>query len=201
MSTATIRHESSWAPPPKACSGCAAAPDRIQIAERYRNASLLRIFVAVVLVFLPVLLLPFSLLIGTLAYFHLRLMGATNLKTLSDFLPDRRTHRYTLKTQVLPAGRVHRTAFYTRLRLYWIVNCTWYCPFSVALFEWQAYLSKAIENWWCPFHHARKDSYDTARLDSSYWHSTGNESRLHPDDRDNSIWCPDADERVPSARS
>jgi hypothetical protein len=36
-------------------------------------------------------------------------------------------------------------------RLYWILNCTWYCPVSVGLFEWHAYLVKLIENWWCPF--------------------------------------------------
>lgn len=195
MSTATIPHEPAWAPAPKACSGCAVTPDRILIAEGHRRNSLPRIFFAVILVFLPVLLLPFALMIGCLAYLHLRAMGATNLKTLRDFLPDRRSHRYTLKTQVIPRGRVHPTAFYTRLRLYWILNCTWYCPFSVALFEWLSYLTKAIENWWCPFHHGRKSTYDTARLDASYWHSTENEGLLDPDDRDNPIWCAKADSR------
>jgi hypothetical protein len=30
-------------------------------------------------------------------------------------------------------------------KLFWILNCTWYCPYSVALFEWHAYMVKIVE--------------------------------------------------------
>ena len=31
------------------------------------------------------------------------------------------------------------------------------------LFAWHAYLVKLVENFWCPFHHARKSTYAEAR--------------------------------------
>jgi len=181
---------------PKACeANCPSASDRIWIQDRYAEKNLPQILLAVVFVFAPVVLMPVVALVGYLAYCHLRLMGATNVKTLVDFLPDRKSHRYSLKTQILPRGRVHPAAWiYTRTRLYWILNCTWYCPYSVALFEWCAYLSKAIESWWCPFAHSKKHTYETASLDASYWHATGNAHRLHWEDRNDPTWTvsPDA---------
>jgi hypothetical protein len=74
-------------------------------------------------------------------------------------------------------------------RLYWILNCTWYCPVSVALFEWHAYLVKLVENWWCPFAHDRKPNYDNAKIDQSFWHIYPEELvNLDQADKDNPIW-------------
>jgi hypothetical protein len=71
---------------------------------------------------------------------------------------------------------------------------------SVAVIEWNAYLVKAVENWWCPFHHSKKATYDTALLDSSYWHISRNAQQLHPSDRDNPIWAHGA-EKQPDHRA
>ena len=181
--------------PPKTCeANCPDASDRIWIQAGYSKKNLPQIFIAVLFVFAPVILMPVVVIVGYLAYSHLRLMGATNVKKLNHFLPDRKSHRYTLKTQILPKGQVHPTAWmYTRTRLYWILNCTWYCPYSVALFEWCAYLTKAIESWWCPFSHSKKHTYKNACLDASYWHATGNSNRLHREDRNDPIWSVDQD--------
>ena len=89
----------------------------------------------------------------------------------------------------------------TQSRLFWIFNCTWYCPLSVGLFEWQAYLVKVVENWWCPFRHDMKEKhYREAAIDQSFWHIYPEDIvKLEPEDRDNSIWnegseIPDVDE-------
>jgi hypothetical protein len=78
----------------------------------------------------------------------------------------------------------------TQSKLYWILNCTWYCPVSVGLFEWHAYLVKLVENWWCPFHHSRKDAhYQDGAIDKSFWHIFPEDVvKLDPADRDNPIW-------------
>lgn len=75
-------------------------------------------------------------------YRRLRLLGAKNLLPYRAFLPGRNSHRYTLKTQITmePGFRLSPI----RSKLFWIANCTWYCPYSVALFEWQAYLSRVL---------------------------------------------------------
>jgi hypothetical protein len=74
-------------------------------------------------------------------------------------------------------------------RFYWIFNCKLYCPLSVALFRYAAYLVMIVENWWCPFAHNKKQEYAEAAIDKSYWHLHAQErERLHPDDCDNPIW-------------
>ncbi len=65
---------------------------------------------------------------------------------------------------------------------------------SVGLFQYLSYLVKAVENWWCPFFHGRKEEYRDASLDRSYWHATpGAEAMLTVDDRDCAIWNDDFD--------
>ena len=81
----------------------------------------------------------------------------------------------------------------TQSKLFWILNCTWYCPFSVGLFEWHAYLVKLVENWWCPFYHGRKEAhYREGMIDRSFWHIFPEDVvKLDPEDRDNPIWNED----------
>ena len=167
----------------KACLQC----ERIAIRTHYSRLSPIRVFFALPFIYSPILLFPFILLSGGLVYLHLRLIGAHGLKNLGHFLPARETHRYNLKTQIVKRG-TPKLAFWTHSRLYWIFNCTWYCPTSVALLEWHSYLVKAVENFWCPFAHAKKPHYANASLDGSYWHDEANESQLHPQDRYNIIW-------------
>jgi len=83
-----------------------------------------------------------------------------------------------------------------RARFFWVFNCKMYCPMSVALLDYAAYLVKVVENWWCPFAHDRKPSYADGAIDGSFWHTNSSESaKLHPDDRDNPIWSEQAGRR------
>ena len=174
----------------KACASC----KRIAIGVNYRKVSAFRVFFGLLFVYLPVLLLPFVLLGGVLVYVHLRLLGATNLRSLGSFLPARETHRYRYKTQI-GYRDAHPLARWTRSRAFWMFNCTMYCPFSVATLEWTTYLTKVVENWWCPFRHERKPHYAESAIDYSFWHMSKDVAQLTPEDRDNPIWNKDAAER------
>lgn len=168
----------------RACQNC----DRIIISRRYMRHRKTRTMAGMIFVYIPILFLPFILISAWSVYLHLRITGAENLKTLGDFLPDRASHRYSYKTQITFKGGA-KAAIWSRTRAFWIFNCTWYCPFSVGLLEWFAYLVKAVENWWCPFGHARVDAYAGSSIDRSYWHDAANLDQLHPDDRDNPIFA------------
>lgn len=167
----------------RACQKC----HRVTIGREYEKVSPLRVFFGLIFIYGPIVFLPFILMPAALIYIHLRIMGAKDLKTLSDFLPDRKSHRYEYKTQIV-SDRSTKAAFWTRSRIYWIFNCTWYCPFSIGVLEWFTYLVKVVENWWCPFAHERKPFYLSSRIDYSYWHNPADEKKLHAEDRDNPIW-------------
>ena len=176
----------------RACQNC----DRVIIAREYAKISPLRVFAGLIFIYGPIIFLPFILLPAFLVYVHLRIMGAKDLKTLRNFLPAWDSHRYKYKSQIV-SHRSSRMAFWTRGRLYWIFNCTWYCPFSIGVLEWFTYLVKVVENWWCPFAHGRKPHYADAAIDFSYWHNPADAAKLHPADRVNPIWNQDADAKLP----
>ncbi|MGZ8190365.1 MAG: hypothetical protein ACXWTS_03950 [Methylococcaceae bacterium] len=168
----------------KACESCSS---RVEIGKHHNNMSVPHRAIGMILVYLPIITLPFVFLSAYMTYYHLRFVGAKNVKTLSDFLPDRASHRYTLKTQI-----TMRPSFQPSLsqyKLFWILNCTWYCPVSVALFEWHAYMVKLVENWWCPFGHDKKEGYSNAKIDKSFWHIYPvDKAKLHEEDLNNPIW-------------
>jgi hypothetical protein len=167
----------------KACDTC----DRVEIGKNHRQVPVLQRAVGMVLVYTPIITLPFCFLSAYMTYWHLRMVGGKNIKTFSDFLPDRKSHRYTLKSQITMNGAFKVSP--VQSRLYWILNCTWYCPVSVALFEWHAYLVKLVENWWCPFGHEKKETYNNAKIDQSFWHIYPEElANLDKEDKDNPIW-------------
>ena len=168
----------------KACDSCSG---RAEIGKNHNKVPVLQRTIGLLFVYLPILTLPFVFLSAYLTYYHLKLIGGENIKTLSDFLPARSSHRYTLKNQITMDGSFKLSL--AQSKLYWILNCTWYCPVSVALFEWHAYLVKLVENWWCPFTHEKKESYNNAKIDKSFWHIYPEDAiKLEPDDRDNEIW-------------
>jgi hypothetical protein len=176
----------------KACDSCNTC--RVDIGKSYEDYSTLRRFLGILVIYLPLLTFPFVILSAYMTYFHLWVLGAKNLKKWGDFIPDRASHRYNLKNQI-----VMDAAFFgsmTHSKLFWIANCTWYCPYSVALFEWHAYMVKVVENWWCPFTHEKKEDYKNASIDKSFWHiyPEGVE-RLHPDDLVNPIWNDENDKK------
>jgi len=175
----------------KKCEGCGPADsdiDRICIGKHNKKISGIKRFFGVWLIYLPILTLPFVILSACITYLHLRTMGAENLKPLSAFLPDRKSFRYTLSNQIVMQPNFVFDP--TQSKIFWILNCTWYCPFSVGLFEWHTYLVKLVENWWCPFVHSRKETnYREGAIDQSFWHIYPEEVvKLDPRDRDNPIW-------------
>lgn len=167
----------------KACMAC----ERVTIGHNFERSSPWRVFAGLPFVYLPIVFLPFFLLSGLMIQVHLRFMGAQNLRGLRSFMPDWKSHRYSFKTQIVRRD-APRGALWVRSRLFWIFNCTFYCPFSVAVLEWHTYLVKLVENWWCPFHHANKENYAISSIDKSYWHAVGDDRLLHEDDRANPIW-------------
>ena len=178
----------------KSCENCDPELEkamRVQIGKHHRKLSFVRQFFGVWLIYLPIITIPFILFSAYLSYWHLRMMGAQNIKPLSEFLPKRKSYRYTMKNQItMRPGYMFSP---TQTKLFWIFNCTWYCPLSVGLFEWHAYLVKIVENWWCPFHHDQKEiHYREAAIDKSFWHIYPEDiDKLAPEDRDNLIWNED----------
>jgi hypothetical protein len=172
----------------KACEDSSSACcDRVCIGKNHTKVPFFRQIYGVALIYVPILFMPFVVASAYISYLHLKLMGAENIKTWADFLPDRKTHRYTMKSQITmrPGYSISPTQF----KLFWIFNCTWYCPVSVALFEWHAYLVKLVENWWCPFTHEKKETYKNAAIDKSFWHIFPDEmGKLEAEDKDNPIW-------------
>lgn len=171
----------------KACESCSSC--RAEIGSNYQQKSVLSRGIGMIFVYLPILTLPFVILSAYLTYYHLRLIGGKNIKTWSDFLPNRATHRYDLKSQITMNPSFKLSA--SQSKLFWMFNCTWYCPYSVALFEWHAYLVKIVENWWCPFGHEKKadGDYNEGAIDKSFWHIYPEEqAKLHEEDLKNPLW-------------
>lgn len=178
----------------KACDQCNTTQhsnDRVFIANDFKHASLWYRLTTVSLIYLPIFSWPFVLASAWITYLHLRMLGAKNIRPLSSFLPDRKSHRYDMKTQITmqPKSMLNPV----RAKTFWVANCTWYCPYSVGLFEWHSYLVKVVENWWCPFQHDRKDAhYKSGAINQSFWHIYPEAVvKLHPKDYQNPIWNKD----------
>ena len=168
---------------PKSCAAC---HHRVAIGEKFKKRNIFLLIIGLPLIYIPFFLGVWLIfyLAGLSCYWHLKLMGASkSLKKLRDFMPDPKSHRYSYKTQIT-AG-----AWYSlkRSKLFWLFNCTWYCPISVALLEWCSYLVKVVEVWWCPFHHSKKESY--VPVSQSFWHvNPKNTAKMHSEDRDNPMF-------------
>lgn len=163
--------------------------DRVTIGRNYENQPAWKRYVGVPLIYLPLIAtLPFVLLGVLLVRIHLRFVGGTNIRSFWSFAPDWASHRYIYDNQITYQSET--TRFQLRsFRWYWIFNCKLYCPLSVALFRYMAYLVMVVENWWCPFKHSQKHEYAVAAIDQSYWHLHEVEvAKLHPDDSNNAIW-------------
>jgi hypothetical protein len=173
----------------KACESC---NDRVNIGCNHEKRSVLAKSLGLVFIYLPILTLPFVILSAYLTYYSLRLVGGSNVKTWSDFLPDKSTHRYNLKSQITMEPNFFLNM--SQYKLFWILNCNWYCPYSVALFQWHTYLVKVVENWWCPFGHNRKSTYTDGAIDQSFWHIFPEEKvKLHEEDLNNPMYTLDAE--------
>ncbi|MCB0335982.1 MAG: hypothetical protein KDD62_06735 [Bdellovibrionales bacterium] len=169
----------------KACEVCPS--ERISIGVTYAEVSAFRRFIGVTFIYLPIIFFPFVIVIACMTHFSLWILGARNLKRYKDFIPPMSSHRYNMSNQIVMDPRGPH--LHLGWKIFWIFNCNYYCPLSVGLYDYIAYLVKAVENWWCPFHHARKSDYACAAIDSSYWHvKPGEIDKLHEDDLVNPIW-------------
>lgn len=179
----------------KACDQCSA--DRVNVGRNYKKQSILARAIGLIFIYLPIFTLPFIILSAYLSYYSLILCGAENVKKWGDYIPDRATHRYSMKNQITMDGSFKLS--FAQSKLYWILNCTVYCPYSVALFEWHSYLVKVVENWWCPFAHGEKENYKNGSIDQSFWHIYPDESeKLHEDDSSNPIFTDEHDKDLKS---
>jgi hypothetical protein len=169
---------------------------RVKIVAGFQRQPEWRLWIGVPVIYLPLLTtVPFVFVGVWLARLHLWMIGATGVKGYWDFVPDWISHRYRNADHVSYAGGTGRWNI-VRARFFWVFNCKMYCPMSVALLDYAAYLVKVVENWWCPFAHDRKPSYADGAIDGSFWHTNSSESaKLHPDDRDNPIWSEQAGRR------
>lgn len=167
--------------------------ERVEIGKNFTDQPTWKIFSGVPLIYIPLIItVPFVIVGIILARMHLKLVGAKNLRSYWSFVPAWITHRYIYKDQI-----IYKTdkswASLGSYRFYWIFNCKLYCPLSVALFRYMAYLIQVVENWWCPFEHEKKSEYTESAVDRSFWHLYEKErSMLHPDDRENPIWNEEA---------
>ncbi|WP_345969118.1 MULTISPECIES: hypothetical protein [Sulfurimonas] len=170
--------------------------ERVRIGAHHKTKSMWKTVPGTVLIYLPILAaIPFAVLAVILVRWHLRIMGAEQLKSYREFIPDWESHRYTRQDQITFTTETPRWHL-SRFRFFWLFNCKLYCPLSVALFSYLAYLVKVVENWWCPFYHDKKPSYKEAAIDQSFWHIYPEEkAKLHPDDRENPLWNETSPER------
>jgi len=163
--------------------------ERVNIGANFPQQSTWKKAVGIPLIYLPLITTtPFVLLGVLLVRTHLKCVGGMNIRSYWDFVPAWVSHRYRYDNQIVYSTGA---AWYNlrAYRSYWIFNCKLYCPLSVALFRYAAYLVMIVENWWCPFAHDKKQEYAAGAIDKSYWHlHTQERERLHPDDRDNPIW-------------
>jgi hypothetical protein len=170
--------------------------NRVRIVAGFRRQPYWRLLLGVPVIYLPLLTtVPFVFVGVWLVRLHLWMIGATAVKGYWDFVPAWISHRYRNAEHIVYVGGTGRWNI-VRTRAFWVFNCKLYCPMSVALMAYGAYLVKIVENWWCPFAHDRKPTYADAPIDGSFWHACPAElSELHPDDRDNPIWNEDAERR------
>lgn len=172
----------------KACEICPG--DRIQIGVNFSEVARWRQLAAIPFIYVPIVVtIPFAVLGALFTVLHFKILGATNMKRYRDFLPARESFRYPERKDYIVIEPTKWWNFHLRFKSFWFFNCTFYCPSSVALFEYLSYLVKAVENWWCPFYHEKKSDYANASMDRSFWHTfLGWKKLLHPDDKDCPIW-------------
>lgn len=166
--------------------------ERVRIGSNYLKQPRWKVSLGVPLIYIPLITTtPFVMLAVLLVKTHLRCIGGMNIRSYWDFVPTWISHRYRYDDQITYTTGA---AWYNlrACRFYWIFNCKLYCPLSVALYRYVAYLVTIVENWWCPFDHDRKKDYHEGAIDKSYWHlHTQEKEKLHPDDLNNPIWNED----------
>lgn len=169
---------------------------RVKIGKNHPNQPLWKRYLGVPLIYFPLFVtIPFVIIGVFFVKTHLKYVGAHDIRSYWDFVPDWLSHRYRNDNQIVYSTDTywyHLRAW----RFFWIFNCKLYCPLAVALFRYMAYLVMIVENWWCPFTHDKKEEYKAGSIDKSYWHLNKKERQmLHPDDLNNSQWNEDTEKK------
>lgn len=169
---------------------------RVRIGSNYSTQPTWKLALGIPLIYFPLLTtIPFVMIGILLVRTHLKWVGGMNIRSYWDFVPAWASHRYQYADQITYSTGAAWYNLRAR-KFYWIFNCKLYCPLSVALFKYLAYLVCIVENWWCPFDHEKKADYADSAIDKSYWHLHEIERvKLHPDDLNNPIWNEEAAER------
>ena len=167
--------------------------ERVEIGQNFVKQPAWKIKIGVPLIYIPLLTtVPFVAIAIVLVKGHLKLIGAKGVKPFSDFIPQWISHRYNYHNQITYGDEKNWTNMRS-YRFYWIFNCKIYCPISVAMFRYVAYLVRIVENWWCPFEHDKKEAYKGSSIDYSFWHIDEKERlKLHEEDKENPIWNKEA---------
>jgi hypothetical protein len=170
--------------------------ERVRIGCNFRTQPYWKLVCGVPLIYLPIVTtIPFVVIGALLIKTHLKYIGGTDIKPYWDFVPSWISHRYKYESQITFTSKASRINL-ARYKYYWVFNCKLYCPMSVALFRYTAYLVKIVENWWCPFDHDCKHEYAESAVDRSFWHVYSHElESLHPEDRENPVWNEDTENR------
>ena len=158
-----------------------------QIGSHYSDKPRWQKTIALPFIYIPILIaVPVLIITVFLVRLHLTITGAQNLKVYSDFLPEWLSHRYTYATQITEAKYRWTRAI---AKVFWVFNCKLYCPLSVGLIKYLAYLVQIVEMWWCPFNHGKKSTYGESAIDQSFWHIYPNMRKLlNKEDRENPMW-------------
>ncbi|MDH5447342.1 MAG: hypothetical protein OEY52_17475 [Gammaproteobacteria bacterium] len=165
---------------------------RISIGSNYEHQASWKKYLGIPLIYFPILVtIPFVIIGVMVVRIHLKYVGGMNIRSYWSFVPTWISHRYQYDNQITYESETTHLNWRS-FRWYWIFNCKIYCPMSVALFRYFAYLTMVVENWWCPFTHDKKQDYADAAIDYSYWHIRDSErNKMHPDDRNNPLWNQD----------
>jgi hypothetical protein len=174
--------------------------DRVRIGCNYVKQPFWKVILGVPLIYLPIITtVPFVIIGVVLVKTHLTYVGGMEIRPYWDFVPAWNSHRYRNDLQPTINIRWFHPAHY---KFFWVMNCKHYCPMSVALFKYAAYLVEIVENWWCPFAHGKKQEYTSGAIDKSFWHMFPREcAKLHPDDRNNPLWNEDSQKEIVSIQS
>ena len=114
--------------------------ERVTIGANFLQQPTWKKAVGIPLIYFPLITTtPFVLLGVLLVRIHLKYVGAMNIRSYWDFVPAWISHRYRNDNQIIYT--TGSTWYNLRAhRFYWIFNCKLYCPLSVALFAYAAYL-------------------------------------------------------------
>lgn len=118
--------------------------NHVSMSTGYQKISPLRKFSGIPLIYLPIIVMPITIIAAILLKFCANIQKVADIKGYSDFVPSQKSCRYNYKTQILPSQTKRGALWIMRRKLFWIFNCTFYCIYSIALLSWAAYTMEQL---------------------------------------------------------